>query len=212
MANVIDLTGKSFGRLTVMSFDCVVDGNAKWNCSCACGALVTIHACSLKRGASKSCGCLKNELTAKVNFIHGESDKTKEFRAWSNMLNRCSNVNCKEYHYYGGRGITVCNRWRISYQNFLSDMGRAPSKKHSIDRVDNNKNYEPLNCKWSTNKEQANNKRSCLLIYFNGETKNLSQWCERLKLPFHTIKARIKHYGWTPEKALTKPVRHFKNI
>lgn len=133
---------------------------------------------------------------------HGESNKSKEWDAWSSMVQRCTNPNNKRYYSHGGRGITICDRWIKSFENFLSDMGRAPSKGHSLERKDNDGNYEPSNCKWATKIEQANNKRTNIRIHFNGRTQTLKQWCDELSLPYLRVKARI-HRGYSPEVAFS---------
>lgn len=133
---------------------------------------------------------------------HGESNKSKEWDAWGSMIQRCTNPKNKKYYSHGGRGIKVCDRWRNSFINFLDDMGRAPSKSHSLDRIDNDGNYEPSNCKWATRSEQANNTRSNIRIFFKGKVQTLKQWCDELSLPYVKTKARIKN-GWSVERAFS---------
>lgn len=136
---------------------------------------------------------------------HGESNKSKEWCAWASMIQRCYNSKNKRYYSHGGRGIIVCERWISSYENFLEDVGRAPSKLHSLDRIDNDGDYEPGNCRWSTDSEQANNRRSNIRVNFQGRTQTLKQWCDELSLPYERIKARI-HRGYTPEDAFLKTI------
>lgn len=145
------------------------------------------------------------------NKSHNESNKTIEYRSWSNMKTRCYNKNSDKYKWYGARGIKVCDHWVHSYENFLADMGRAPSTQHSIERIDNNGNYEPSNCRWATRIEQANNKRSSVFINYRGENRTIPQWCKYLKLPLHTIFTRIRVYKWTPEESFNRPI-HRKTI
>lgn len=143
---------------------------------------------------------------------HGESaggKRSKELRCWIAMRNRCLCPTSTPYPNYGGRGIKVCERW-FWYENFLADMGRAPSPGHSLERIDNNKGYYPENCKWATRKEQLNNTRHNLVIKYKGVKKNLTQWCEELGLNYGTIYARI--YRKMPARlAFTRSIAHKQN-
>lgn len=130
---------------------------------------------------------------------------TAEYRTWSNMKNRCSNPKCAEYHFYGGRGIAVCDEWKISYNAFLRDMGRRPSQKHSIDRIDFNGPYAPQNCRWATQKEQCRNKRDSRLITHDGVTQPLAAWAEGAGMSTGTLWARLK-LGWDMGRALSRRV------
>jgi len=132
----------------------------------------------------------------------------KEYRTWKHIKERCNNKKCKAYKHYGGRGIKVCRRWENSYDYFLSDMGRAPSPAHSIERIDNNKGYSPDNCKWATLKEQMNNKRSNWVIEVFGENKTFAQWCELYNINPTTVRNRLfRKPGWDIERALTTPAK-----
>ena len=133
-----------------------------------------------------------------------EERQSKEYRAWQNLRNRCNNKKYYLFHRYGGRGIKVCCRWD-SYNNFISDMGRAPSKNHSIDRVDNDLGYNPDNCKWSTYIEQANNRINNNKIEIDGEIKSLAEWCRSYGMDYSVASRRIC-LGWDKVKALTSPV------
>lgn len=125
------------------------------------------------------------------------------------MINRCRNARSPYYHLYGGRGIKVCERWKgkNGFLNFLQDMGRRPSPKHSIDRIDNNGNYEPGNCRWATRIEQNRNRRDNRLVTFNGQTKCIAEWCDETGLPEKSVRARLWLLGWSVEDALTTPIR-----
>lgn len=179
-------------------------------CKCSCGVEKYIQKGSIRRGETRSCGCFHKKLLSQRELTHGEgraSTRTKEYRAWCNILTRCSNPRIGCYKHYGGRGIRVCERWAMSYENFLADMGRAPSPKHSIDRIDHDGNYEPGNCKWSTQKEQVRNTRSNVNLTYSGLTLTLAEWAEKVGMRYMTLYSRINAYGWPIERALTKPLR-----
>ena len=133
----------------------------------------------------------------------GNFNFTPTYSSWAMMLDRCRNTNNKRYHRYGGRGIKVCERW-LAFDNFLADMGERPSTELTLDRIDNDGNYEPSNCRWANRKQQANNRSSNHLISAFGETLTLAQWCEKTGLSHPTIHNRLKR-GWPPEKALNRP-------
>ena len=154
---LLDFTGNKFGRLTIIKRDIENKIPRMWLCICDCGVKKSVRMDHLKNGRTVSCGCHKTELAINRLTSHGMT-KTRTYRIWRDMINRCHYENYPERHLYGGRGITVCDRWRYSFENFLADMGVCPDGL-SIDRKDSNGNYEPTNCKWSTSKEQANNRR-----------------------------------------------------
>lgn len=130
-----------------------------------------------------------------------------EYTVWADMRRRCLNTTRKDYARYGGRGITICDRWIDSFANFLADMGPRPSPEHSIERRDNESGYGPENCFWGTRVEQARNKRDTSYLTLNGVTRCLAEWVEVTGIPHNTILMRINKYGWTVEKALTTPIR-----
>ena len=160
----LEISGQSFNRLTAISRAGIdAHGKVKWKFSCDCGSEVIATASLVVRGVTSSCGCLRKEI-ARVNgrlthgpIKHGES-KTPEYMVWKTMRQRCVNKNSRDYPAYGGRGVSVCDRWDL-FENFIADMGPRPTSDHSIDRIDCNGNYEPANCKWSDDFEQARNRR-----------------------------------------------------
>lgn len=200
------LAGRRFGRLYVLDFAgrVVGKGYAYWNCVCDCGKNSVVTGDSLKCGRSRSCGCGIQEGLRKANITHGKS-KTPEYRLWAGMLMRCYNEKEKAYRYYGALGVTVCDRWRRErgFENFLADMGQRPSSKHSIERKKNNIGYEPLNCRWATREEQANNKSSNIRVVLNLEPMSLSKACRQMDLPYRTIYSRMRRHGLSFEEAVS---------
>ena len=207
------LAGEKFGRWTAIH---PVAGckRKKWVCRCDCGTKErAVQPSCLISGSSQSCGCLHREIVSSMaktmRLKHGASrgHGTRAYMAWGTMLKRCTNKNSKKYKDYGGRGITVCQRWTgdAGFANFLSDMGE-PEPGMSIDRKDNNAGYSPENCRWATAKEQARNRRVSLLVSMNGKTQLLIEWCEQLGMRYKTVHSRIRNLGWDAVKALTTPI------
>ena len=162
---LIDITGQRFGRLVVVCRSELKskDGSNSsrkrhWECKCDCGKACRVAARGLRCGRVKSCGCLRRDATGKRFSKHGQS-RTPEYRAWRGMKARCTNPNGHKFKDYGGRGIAICERWQHSFEGFLADMGPRPSSEHSLDRIDNNGNYEPGNCRWATRLQQMQNQR-----------------------------------------------------
>lgn len=158
MPKFVDLTGKKFGRLTVIARSGNKGNQTAWHCKCECENEVIVVGASLSNERSKSCGCLQKESAVESKKTHGLS-KTPEYRNWKSMIRRCENENTKDFAYYGARGIKVCERWRESFEWFLSDMGERPSPKHTIDRMNVNDDYCPDNCVWATQSTQIINRR-----------------------------------------------------
>lgn len=202
----INLTGRRFGRLVVTGLADSRNGKAYWHCECDCGGSSIPAATNLLRGLTQSCGCGEQQARCKnLRRTHGGSHTT-EYSIWSQMKRRCADSTSKSYVYYGGRGIRVCDAWRDSFETFLADVGPRPSPCHSIDRINNNGNYEPGNVRWATRKEQARNSRHNHLLTFEGRTQPMSAWVEERALTFAALKKRIKR-GYTIDRALTTPLR-----
>lgn len=201
--------GKTYGRLLVLSQQSRICGGRTRvfvQCKCSCGSLVTVRADAVGVRAN-SCGCLNRELSASRLKIAATTHGLKgssEHTAWVSMVQRCSNPSAVGYENYGGRGIQVCERW-LKFENFYADMGPRPDGL-SLDRIDNNKGYEPGNCRWATKVEQANNKRSNRLLTHLGKTQTVAEWSRELGLRSGTIRQRIDVYGWSVSSALSKGV------
>jgi len=170
-ANKLRIKGKKFGRLIVLRETGIQKGRTKWLCKCDCGRTKEIMGRNLSSGRSRSCGYC-NRVSGKKNKRHGETiggKPTAEYRTWCSMRSRCRNPKTPGYAYYGGRGISVCERWNGSFENFLEDMGRRPTSEHSIDRINVNGNYEPVNCRWATKSEQTKNRRAASAQFLTDE-------------------------------------------
>jgi hypothetical protein len=201
-----DLTGVQFGRWTVLGPAPKKIGQSHWYCRCSCGTEKSVSQTTLRQGTSRSCGCLKNERAAAYQWKHGCSNgNSTEYTTWAGMKQRCFDAKCKSYHRYGGRGITVCQRWQDSFVAFLEDMGPRPSPKHTLERINNNGNYEPGNCRWATQIEQARNRRSSRTLTYKNQTRTIAEWSELTGIGQSTIAFRLDH-GWSPEQTLETPV------
>lgn len=155
MSGLINITGTKYNKLTVLyKVKAKSKASAYWLCKCDCGQETVVAGCKLKSGSTKSCGCHRKTLFN--NRKHGMANKTRTYRTWKEMRQRCLNPNSDKAKWYSKRGITICDRWLTSFEAFLKDMGERPEKK-SLDRIDVNGNYEPSNCRWATQKEQMNN-------------------------------------------------------
>ena len=201
-----DITGQTFGRLTVIGFvGMITNGLTMWLCICDCGSETIVVKASLNNGSTKSCGCLHKEITAISSTTHG-MHKAAEYRVWDAMIQRCTNPNNKKFENYGGRGITICKKW-LKFDNFISDMGKRPSNKHTIDRINNDGCYAPDNCHWITQAEQMRNTRRNHVVTFVGKTQCLTDWAIELGMNPQTLFTRVRR-GWSIERAFTEPVGH----
>lgn len=191
--NAADYFGKRYGKLIILSlagfYVSKKQKRAIVKCRCDCGKEKDILLKDIKNGKIKSCSCLQKEN----QFYSHRMTHTTEYRIWHNMITRCTNPNSDSYKYYGKRGISVCGRWK-TFENFFADMGSRPSLKLTLDRINNDGNYEPENCRWATSKEQRANQRipvSQRLFTFNGETNNLTRWAKKLNINYQTLHTRM---------------------
>jgi hypothetical protein len=199
-ANFKNLVGSRSGRLVVIAYAGRRNRTrGYWLCRCDCGKWVTLRTDAI--GRTKSCGCLKLELQAKRSTTHGKS-RSPEYYVWNNLVHRCTNPNIKGYPEYGGRGIRVCDRW-LKFENFHADMGDRPSPQHSIDRINNDGNYEPGNCRWATATVQTRNNRHVRLYTFNGKTLCIADWAKKTGISKFVLQRRLSKLGWTIEQAIT---------
>lgn len=203
------LNGKQFGSWTVVGEATnLYRGRARGVlCQCACGAERAIPITRLVRGESKSCGCLKGKIIREKKILHGESKNmrnTPEYNAWAHLIGRCCNPNNAAYENYGGRGVTVCDEWRNSYAAFLAYVGRRPTPRHTIDRIDNNGNYEPGNVRWATYTQQSRNRRNTLLVNFRGEKVCLRMLMEKYGLSLTKINFYLRRKGLSLDEAFDR--------
>ncbi len=199
----LELTGQRFHLLTVVQRSATKPN--QWDCRCDCGTEWTVHGPSLVSGNTGSCGCWGRSILGKNTKTHGRRH-TPEYESWASMIQRCTNPNNPSYPRWGGRGITVCRRWRQSFAAFDADMGPRPSLKHSIDRVDNHGNYTPKNCRWATPHEQSRNTSRNLILVLHGRAQILSDWARELNIGQSTLWRRLNIHGWSVERTLTTPV------
>lgn len=186
-----DLSGLKFGRLTVLNFHDKKSNRVRWLCKCECGKVKPVYAKLLKSGNAVSCGCFQKEIASKNSKTHGKS-KTRIYYIWQNIKDRCHNPNSKNYKNYGGRGIKLYNDWNIFEEFEKWAMSNGYEENLTIERINVNGNYEPLNCTWIPLSLQSMNKRSTVNIEFNGETKTLSEWARYFKVSHSTIQYHVK--------------------
>ena len=202
------------GRLKQIGKSFRSNKEARWSAvfQCDCGERVIIYTCRVRSGHSRSCGCLRTDSSGGP-VKHGQSPRvstnkraTKEYRAWNSMHKRCTNNDQDPvFEYYTGRGIKVCDRW-WSFENFFEDMGIS-AEGTSLDRIDNNGDYEKANCRWADSQTQMRNTRANVYLTFNGETCIVLDWAKRIGISVNTLRCRLK-MGWSTERALTEPVNN----
>ena len=204
MGKKICLTGRKFGRLTVVSETELRanSGAVIWSCICECGVIKNVVSTGLTNGTTASCGCLFIEVAAakgRAKKTHGMTDSS-EYRSWNGARDRCNNQRNHKYALYGGRGIQVCDRWS-DFRVFLEDMGHIPAKGMSLDRKDVDGNYEPSNCRWATQLEQQNNRRNNVIIALGGESLTMAEYCRKHSLNADKVQQRLKR-GCSVEMAV----------
>ena len=204
MGKMIDLSGERFGKLSVLSYHSTTSyGATAWKCKCDCGKEVIALSNNLRKGSTKSCGCAQHKGVIRK---HGQCG-TRLYSIWCGMKRRCNGINTHAYADYGGRGISVCAEWVDSFETFkkwAAENGYTDAL--SIDRIDNDGNYSPENCKWATRKTQCRNRRSSTRVSYGGKNLTLPEWEEETGIKSETMRNRINNLGWSVEKALTTPI------
>lgn len=212
MSKLIDLTGQKFERLTVVEYVGTYKGRcAQWLCKCDCGNTKITTGRNLRKGLVKSCGCLNDEerhrpKVERRKYGDVRTEDNRLYSIWQSMKRRCYSKTDPHYKMWGARGIKICDEWINDFKSFEKwAMENGYSDNLSIDRIDNDGNYEPYNCRWSTNKEQSNNRRSNVLVTYKGETRTMTEWCELKNLNYDMFRERIVVLGWSAEKAIETP-------
>ena len=209
----IDISNKKFGKLLALKRCTNMSGKTAWECKCDCGNITFVTTSNLTCNRIRSCGCLKIKQLLERSTTHNQRH-TVLYSVWRGLRQRCNNPKHASYHNYGGRGITVCEEWDKSFQAFYdwsyangysTENQKDEKLKLTIDRIDNNGNYEPSNCRWVDRKTQTRNMRTTRFITFNGQNKSVSEWCEIYGIKLQTFNTRIRN-GWSIEEALTKPI------
>lgn len=206
MGKFIDLTGQRFGRLTVLARAERSSGLVVWECKCDCGEATVASTKKLRNGRRVSCGCYRLESTIAAKMKHGHSSGgkvTPELNIWMGMRGRCNNKAHPAYQRYGGRGITVCERWD-DFSAFLEDMGPRPGCEYSLERKDNDRGYEPDNCVWATRGQQCRNRRSNIYVELGGNRMCLSDAAVAAGIGAGTVRWRL-HAGWPMSRLFEPP-------
>ncbi len=214
MSTFIDYQGQRFGRLLVVQRAPNAGKTVVWRCQCDCGEPALVRAGNLRSGNTQSCGCERNKKTGERSRTHGHSagyKRSPELVVWKGMISRTTNPNNRSWDRYGGRGITVCERWRVDFGNFYADMGPRPSARHSIDRIDNNGNYEPDNCRWALPYTQTRNTRRNRKRFYRGKAYCLAELAELAGINYSTMKDRLLK-KWPIDKAVETPARKINRM
>jgi len=210
MAKLVDLTGKRFGKLTVLEREpSQKTDDVRWRCVCDCGNEIVARGRNLKQGFTKSCGCSR-KVPRPYKATHGMS-KTRLYRIWSLMKDRCENKNSPSYRKYGSRGIKVCDEWHSSSAFIEWALSNGYREDLSLDRIDFDGDYCPENCRWADAFVQGNNRRGNRVITLYGKTQTLAQWCREYNQGYRLVHRRITQLGWDVEKALTTPNKRNKS-
>jgi hypothetical protein len=215
MSIAADLTGKRFGRWSVLSRSQSLSGVVHWLCQCDCGTKRNVAGSKLRCGKTQSCGCFRADWSRENNVTHGHrrNGGSSEYQSWKSMKERCRNPRDRYYKDYGGRGIFVCQEWlgKSGFQKFLEDMGPKPSRSHTIDRREVNGPYSAKNCRWATPGEQQRNKRINIFVRVGGKKMCLTEACLDLGLSYSGVYARMVRKKLSPEEAILRD-RRYKNI
>lgn len=209
MPKFIDLTGRKVGMLAVLSrAPDLHKGHPRYYCRCDCGKETITWAQALRENKIESCGCKANERFGQRNKDRAKHNLrgTRVWRIWQSMKQRCYLTTHTSYSNYGAKGVTVCDRWREDFRNFLEDMGHPPTRHHTIDRIKNAKGYGPDNCRWATMMVQQNNRTNNRHLTFNGKTQTIMEWSRETGISRNNIENRIDRCGYSVERALTEPV------
>lgn len=204
----INEKGNTYGRLRVIGYvsgeeSGLPGGRSGWKCRCECGNETVSTGSNLRSGRTNSCGCYHKEVVSKAQKTHGMS-KTQIYVLWEGMIRRCSNPGHERFASYGGRGISVCERWK-DFKNFFEDMGQNPVGM-TLDRIDNNLGYSPENCRWATHTQQARNKSNNAFLTYQGRTLCHAEWAEELGVSQGILSARVRR-GWSDERVIKTPIR-----
>ena len=204
-----DITGQKFHHLTAIRRVENRNGRVAWEFRCDCGNTIYLNKDRVVGGNDHSCGCQRRKQCGSLCYTHGKTD-TPLYDIWRGMKQRCYNSNVSNYCNYGGRGITVCDEWKDNFQAFY-DWAKSSGYEHglSIDRINNDGDYSPENCRWANRTEQSNNTRHNKHLTYNGKTQTVSQWARELNMVDGTLRTRL-NLGWSVEKALTTPIRKHK--